>query len=102
MEDRHVLGVGSGDCVDSAQFAYAISRVEGSDPMNASVPVGRVPCIQFVAASDPIDTRKANDCILNGKSEVPGNAENFGDSDVLEPRQNVVDYSGRRCFLCWG
>src|SRR5580700_5992356 len=102
VENRHMLGVGSGDSIDSAQFTYTVSRVESSDAVNASVPVGRIRCVQFVAASDPVDTRKTNDCILNGKGEVPSNAENFGYSEILEPRQNVVDYGGRRCFLCWG
>ena len=40
--------------------------------------------------------REERHCILNGKGEVPGNAENFGYSKVLEPRQNVFDYGGRR------
>ena len=97
-----MLGVGSGDSIDSAQFTYTVSRVESSDAVNTSVPVGRIRCIQLVAASDPVDTGKTNDCILNGKGEVAGNAENFGYSDVLKPRQNVFDYGSRRCFLCWG
>src|SRR5580700_11547648 len=97
-----MLGVGSGDSIDGAQFTDTISRVESSDAVNASVPVGRIRCIQLVAASDPVDTGKTHDCILNGKGEVTGNAENFGYSDVLEPRQDMVDYSGRRCFLYCG
>src|SRR5580693_5211473 len=96
MENRHMLGVGSGDAIDSAQFTYAVSRVESSDAVNASVPIGRIRCIQLIAASDPIDTRKTNDCILNGESEVPGNAEYFGYSDVLKSRQDVLDHCGRR------
>src|SRR6478752_2223588 len=96
-----MLGVGSRDSIDSAQFTYTVGRVESSDAVNASVPVGRIRCIQLVAASDPVDTGKTNDCILNGKSEVPGNAEYFGYTEVLKPRQNVFDYGGRRCFLCW-
>src|SRR5580698_5565904 len=95
-----MLGIGSGDSIDSAQFTYTISRVESSDALNASVPVGRIRCIQLVAASDPVDTRKTNDCILNGKGEVSGNTENFGYSDVPKPRQNVVDYGGG-CFFSW-
>jgi hypothetical protein len=66
-----MLGIGSGDSIDSAQFAYTISRVESSDAVNASVPVGRIRCIQFVAASDPVDTRKTNDCFLMGKAKSP-------------------------------
>src|SRR6476661_1183172 len=97
-----MLGVSSGDSIDSAQFTYTVSRVESSDAVNASVPVGRIRCIQLVAASDPVDTRKTNDCILNGKCEVPGNTENFSYSKILEPRQNVFDYGGRLCFLRWG
>jgi hypothetical protein len=100
VENRHMLGVGSGDSIDSAQFTYAVSRVESSDAVNASVPVGSIRCIQLVAASDPIDTGKTNDCVLNGKGEVAGDTEHFGYSDVLEPRQNVFDYRWRRCFLC--
>src|SRR5580658_485737 len=97
-----MLSIGSGDSIDSAQFTYTISCVQCSDPVNASVPVGRIRCVQLVAASDPVDTGKTNDGILNGKGEVPGNAENFGYSDVLKPRQDMVDYSGRRCFLYCG
>jgi hypothetical protein len=97
-----MLGIGSGDCVDRAQFAYAISRAKGSDPVNASVAVRRVPCIQLVAASYVVDTGKIYDGIVNGKSEVPGNAEYFGYTDVLKPRQHVFDYGSRYCFLCWG
>ena len=66
-----MLGVGSGDSIDSAQFADTVSRVESSDAVNASVPVGRIRCIQLVAASDPVDTRKTNDCILNGEAKSP-------------------------------
>src|SRR5580700_7777309 len=109
-----MLGVSSSDSIDSAQFTYTISRVEGSDAVNASVPVGRIRCIQLVAASDPVDTRKTNDCILNGEGEVPRNAEYFGYSDILKSRQDVLDYGGRRlrrvlqyflawhCFFGWG
>src|ERR1700740_902252 len=95
-----MLGVGSGDSIDGAQFTYTVSRVESRDRVNASVPVGCIRCIKLVAASDPVDTGKTNDCILNGKSEVTGNAENFRYSEVLESRQNEVDYGGRRCLSC--
>src|ERR1700752_2662060 len=97
-----MLGIGSCDSTDSAQFAYAICRVESSDAANASVPIGCIRCIKLVAASDPIDTGKTHDCILNRKSEVAGNAEYFGYTEVLKPRQNVVDYGGRGCFFGWG
>src|SRR5580704_13776300 len=97
-----MLGIGPGDSIDSTQFTYTVSRVESSDAVNARVPVGRIRCIQLVAASDPVDTGTTNDCILNGKSEVPGNAENFGYTEVLEPRQNVFYDGGRRCLLFWG
>src|SRR5580692_1818241 len=100
MENGYMLGIGSCDSTDSAQFADTISCVESSDAVNASVPIGCIRCIQLVAASDPVDTGKTYDCILNGKSEVPGNAENFGYSEVLESRQNVVDYGGRPCLSC--
>jgi hypothetical protein len=49
-----MLGVGSGDSIDSAQFTYAVSRVESSDAVNPNVLIGRVRCIQLVAASDPV------------------------------------------------
>jgi hypothetical protein len=42
VENRHMLGIGSGDSIDGAQFAYTISRVESSDAVNASVSVGRI------------------------------------------------------------
>ena len=96
-----MLGIGSGNCVDSAQFAYTISRAKGSDPVNASVPVGRIPGVPLVAASYVVDTGKIYDGIVNGESEVPGNAEYFGYTEILKPRQNVFDYGGRRCFLGW-
>ena len=66
-----MLGIGPCDSTDSAQFADTISRVESSDTMNASVPIGCIRCIKLVAASDPVDTGKTYDCILNGKSESP-------------------------------
>src|ERR1700747_3210498 len=100
MENGQMLGIGSRDSTDSAQFAYTISCVESSDAVNASVPIGCVRCIKLVAASDPVDTGKTYDCILNGKSEVTSNAENFGYSEVLESRQNVVDYGDRPCLFC--
>src|SRR5580658_2125124 len=91
MENGQMLGIGSRDSTDSAQFAYTISCVESRDAVNASVPIGCIRCIKLVAASDPVDTGETYDCILNGKSEVPGNAKYFGYAEVLEPRENVLD-----------
>ena len=66
-----MLGIGSSDSVDCAQFAYTISRVEGSDAVNASVPVGRIRCIQLVAASDPVDTGKPTIASSTGNAKSP-------------------------------
>jgi hypothetical protein len=64
MEDRYVLGIGSADSADCTQFADAISRVQGSDPVNATVPVGCIRGIQFVGASYPLDFRVTPDGVL--------------------------------------
>src|SRR5579862_5615732 len=66
-----MLGVGSGDAIDSAQFTYTVSRVESSDAVNASVPVGCIRCIQLVATSDPVDTRKPTIASSMGKAKSP-------------------------------
>jgi hypothetical protein len=99
VKNGNMLSIGPSNSIDSAQFAYTISRVESSDPMNASVPVGRISCVELVATSYPVDTGKPHDGIFNWKRVVPGNAEYFGYSDVLEPGQNVFDDCGRRRFL---
>jgi hypothetical protein len=95
MEDRYVLGIGSADSADCTQFADAISRVQSSDPVNATVPVGCIRGIQFVGASYPLDSRFTPDGVLYWEGKVSGNAEYFGYSDVLKSRQDVLDY-GRR------
>ena len=51
--------------------------------MSASVPVGRIRSIQLVAAPYVTGTGKIYDGIVSGKSEVPGNAEYFGYTEVL-------------------
>jgi hypothetical protein len=95
MEDRYVLGIGSADSADCTQFADAISRVQGGDPVNATVPVGCVSGIQLVGASYPLNFRVTPDRVLYWESKISRNAEYFGYSDVLKSRQDVLDY-GRR------
>jgi hypothetical protein len=86
-----MFGIGSRDSTDSAQFADTISCVESSNAVNASIPIRCIRRVKLVAASDPVDTGQTHDCILNGKSEVPGNAKYFGYAEVLEPRENMLD-----------
>jgi hypothetical protein len=93
MENRHILGIGSADCADRAQFPYTISRAEGGDAVGTSVPVGRIRCIQLVAASYPFDTGTIYDGVINGKSKVPGDPKYLGNAEVLKPQQNVF-YDG--------
>ncbi len=70
---------------DGAQFTYAIGRVNRTNSVDASIPVSGVGGIQFVAASDPLDSGKVDNRILYGESVVAGYAKDFGYSDVLEP-----------------
>jgi hypothetical protein len=93
---------GSGDSIDSAQFTYTVSRVESRDAVNTSVPVGRLRA--FSSLQHPTQPIPGKPTIASsmGKAKSPGNAENFGYTDVLEPRQNVFYDGGRRCFLYWG
>src|SRR5579862_2526616 len=96
-----MLSIGSTYSANSAQFAYTISCAEDSDAVSASVSIGRIRRIQLVAASYPVDARKCYDGVINGKSEVPGNAEYLGYTEVPKPGKNVLDYGGCCYFSCW-
>jgi hypothetical protein len=45
-----------------------------------------------------LDSGKVDDGIANGEIVVAGDAKDFGYSDVLEPRKNVVYDSCWYCF----
>jgi hypothetical protein len=66
-----MLGIGSANCTDSAQFAHAIGGIESSNSVNPRVSIGCVRGIQLVAASDPLDSGEIYDGILYGKAKSP-------------------------------
>ncbi len=98
MEDGQALGVGAGDAVEGAELADAVGGADGGDATDAGVAVGGVGGVEFVAAADPAHVVAVADGVADGKGEVARHAEDVGDADFAQAREDVVNdgHRGRR------
>ena len=91
VEDRQVLGIGTGDAVERAEFTDAIGGANSADPSNARIAVSGVGGVELVAAADPAHLFAEADGVVNRKGKVAGDAEDIGDTDLTQPGQDILD-----------
>jgi hypothetical protein len=92
MEHWKMLGIRSGNPVYRAQFANAVGGAKCGDALDAGIPVGRIGCIQLIAATNSAHFWIAANRVINGEGVVSGYSENIGDPDRPKSRKNVFNY----------
>jgi hypothetical protein len=92
MKDGKMLGIGSGDAGEGAEFSDTIRCAQGADSIDASVSVGGVGGVELVTAADPANVLVEADGIVYGKRIVAGHSEDIADADIVQALQNVLNY----------
>ena len=90
MENREAVGEAAHDTVDRGKFANAVGGREHRRAANACVAIGRVGCVEFVGANDPLEAGNLLGGIIDGKGIISRHAENPVDSKLGQAGECVL------------
>lgn len=90
---RQILTVRTGDRIENAESTHGERDDTSTDAARASVAIGGVPGIQFVAATDVVKPRLGDEVVEEGEVEVAGDRENISDANLDEPASEVATQS---------
>lgn len=93
-DHRQVLTVRSGDRVEEAQPTHGERHHARSDATRPSIPVGRVPCIELVAAADVIKPRLGYKVVEESEVKVSRHRENILHADLHQPPRHMAAEGG--------
>ncbi len=91
VKHRQIFRVRAGNRADRTELTDAVGGADGPDTANAGISVGRVGGVEFVAGANPVDVGMRNDGVLYGEREITRHTEDVGDTDVLEPAEDILD-----------
>lgn len=91
MNDGNVFAISAGDTVNSGQLAYTKSGDDSADALHTSITVGGIGGIQLIAVADPFKPGLGQ-IVKGNKVEVAWKSVDRPDSDLVEPRKEVLSH----------
>lgn len=93
-DNGKVLTVSPSNGVENAEAAHSERDNACTDPTCPGVAIGSIPSVEFIAASDVVETGLGNEVVEESKVEVTGHREHVADTDLDEPVGEVAAERG--------